>query len=231
MFLRANNVLDADLSADLQCFFRELIKNHLHEKEVHFSRAGRYCFENTEGGDTYFQRILSCLVDKVDLFALYREPAVHHSFLLAKMPGGVATRLHQDRPYWGDFEDSPATMATAWFSLGDIHEGNGCLLLNADNQTSDIRQFNTKTHVHEHFSDAYTAQQGALTISEQEVAELAKSLTPVPVGVGDLVFFDAYEPHCAKHNASAHPRLAFKIVFGEKDKLSQFYKPVKELLT
>lgn len=230
MFLRANNVLDADLSAELQKFFNEVIKNHLHENEVHFSRAGRYCFENAEEGDSFFRKILQSLAKKVDLFSLYEEPVVHHSFLLAKMPGGVATRLHQDRPYWGSFEDAPASMATAWFSLGNIHEGNGCLLLNLDNETKDISQFNTQAHLYEHFDDSYTAQQGALTISEQQATELQKTLSTVPVGVGDLVFFDAYEPHCAAKNASSDPRLAFKIVFGEKAKLKQFYKPVKELL-
>lgn len=230
MFLRANNVLDENLSAELQEFFKNVIKNHLHEKEVHFSRAGRYCFENAENGDVYLQKILKCLLSKVDLFAYYEDPVIHHSFLLAKMPGGVATRLHQDRPYWGEFEDSPASMATAWFSLGKMQEGNGCLLLNIANQTSDIRRFNAKPDLIEHFSDSYTAQQGALTIPDPQASELQKSLTPVPVDVGDLLFFDAYEPHCATENASANPRLAFKIVFGEKKKLRQFYKPVKELL-
>jgi ectoine hydroxylase-related dioxygenase (phytanoyl-CoA dioxygenase family) len=231
MFLRSQNVLDPQLSDDLQHFFKEVIKNSLHEKEVHFSRAGRYCFENSESGDSYLQRILQCLLSKVDLFALYKIPVVHHSFLLAKMPGGVATRLHQDRPYWGEFEDSPASMSTAWFSLGNINEGNGCLMLNGENETNDICQFNTKTHIFVHNEDRYTEQQGALTISDSQANVLLKSFTTVPAGVGDLVFFDAYEPHCATQNDSSDPRLAFKIVFGEKAKLREFYKPVKELLT
>lgn len=230
MFIHAKNVLDAEISAELQRFFNELIKNHLHESEVHFSRAGRYCFENNENGDSYLKKILQDLISKVDIFAYYQEPVVHHSFLLAKMPKGVATRLHQDRPYWGGFEDSPVTMATAWFSLGNIDESNGCLLLNTRNETQDIHQFNTQTHIYEHSPDSYTAQQGALTIPEPEAATLYKTLSPVPVGVGDLLFFDAYEPHCSTQNASANPRLAFKVVFGEKDKLSRFYKPVRKLL-
>lgn len=143
MFLLANNILDSDLSTELQNFFNDLIKNHLHEKELHFSRAGRYCFENALDGDIFLRKILQSLVAKIDLYSLYEDPVVHHSFLLAKMPGGVATRLHQDRPYWGCFEDAPASMSTAWFSLSNIHEGNGCLLLNLNNLTNDISQFNT----------------------------------------------------------------------------------------
>jgi ectoine hydroxylase-related dioxygenase (phytanoyl-CoA dioxygenase family) len=228
MFLRSNNVLNAQLVSELQQIFDLIIKNHLHEKEVHFSRAGRYCFENMENGDTFLRQILLGLISKVDLFSLYEDPVVHHSFLLAKMPNGVATRLHQDRPYWGEIEDSPPSMATAWFSLGDINEGNGCLLLNMDNETSEIRHFNTRPLIIDHFDDSYTDQQGALTIPEPQASLLLKSFSPVKVGVGDLIFFDSYEPHCSTGNASETPRLAFKIVFGEKRKLRQFYKPVKD---
>lgn len=230
MFLREKSVLDEALCTDLQIFFNNVIKNHLHEKEVHFSRAGRYCFENSDSGDLYLQKILRALTKKISLFSLYQEPVVHHTFLLAKMPGGVATRLHQDRPYWMEMEDAPVSMATAWFSLGKIHEGNGCLLLNLNNETKNILQFNTQAKIYEHFSDAYTAQQGALTIEEKDSATFSAFMSPVPTGVGDLVFFDAYEPHCATQNSSDKPRLAFKVVFGEKSKLKEFYKPVRDLL-
>jgi len=231
MFIRSNSVLDMPLCLELMGFFREIIKNHLHEKEVHFSRAGRYCFENADGGDQYLKRILHCLLGNVDIFSLYEDPVVHHSFLLAKMPGGVATRLHQDRPYWREFEGGgSASMTTAWFSLGDIHEGNGCLLLNLANETQDIRRLNTNTEIFEHFSDAYSVKQGALTIQNDQAAQLRENLSPVMSGIGDLILFDAYEPHCSMPNGSEEPRLAFKVVLGEKGKLSGYYKPVRALL-
>ena len=85
-------------------------------------------------------------------------------------------------------------------------------------------------NIFEHYQDSYTDQQGALTIPSSIAKNLIKSFIAIPVSIGDLVYFDAYEPHCATQNDSINPRLAFKIVFGEKTKLKEYYKTVEELL-
>lgn len=230
MFLTEKNVLSQNLCDSLKTKFLELLKNSQHEKEVHFARAGRYCFENMDEGVFLLSQILKSLDSKVHLSNLYKNPVVQHTFLLAKMPGGVPTKLHQDRPYWGDMEDEPASMVTAWFSLQKIDETNGCLLINKQNKTNNLKNLNSKKIHLPHFSDSYTKSQGALTINSDIEGKLKPDLSPVYVETGDVVIFDAYEPHCAAANNTDYPRLAFKVVLGEKSKLKSFFKPVDELI-
>ena len=199
-------------------------------KELHFSRKGRYAFENAENGRDLLKRILKSLKENTTLLDYYETPVVHHTFLLIKMPHGVPTRLHQDRPYWIEIKDEPASMLTAWFALEYIDSNNGCLRLNKTSMVDTVDLLNTNPIHFDHMDDEYTKEQAALTITPNLQQRILNQFDDINCAPGDLVVFDAFEPHCAAGNNTNSPRMAFKIVFGEKNKLGTYYDEVKSFI-
>ena len=72
------------------------------------------------------------------------EPVVDHSYLLLKSPGGVETKMHQDRVYWERKEAEPSIISV-WIALEDLTPAKGGLLLSRENEVKSKQwtSFNT----------------------------------------------------------------------------------------
>lgn len=184
-------------------------------EDRHFVREGKNFFDTRA-------KLLKTIHKDVDttlnLRKRMKDPAVNHSFLLFKSGPGPATKPHQDRPYWLKVEDK-CTMFTAWIALGPIDETQGALRLNLSNEVNLEEFFSgiaSEREILPHSKDQYAGGGFTTILEEQVAAKLEENMVPIKVDAGDVVLFDAFEPHSSTQNSSPSPRLAMKIVYGEK---------------
>lgn len=195
---------------------------HIAEKseDRHFVAEGKSFFrKNSE----LLNRVHREIDQAVRLRDRLRTPAVNHAFLLYKSGPGPATKAHQDRPYWLDIEDR-CTMFTVWIALDAIDENKGALRLNPKNET-DLDGFFANLGdkpLLSHVDDKYGGGGFATTIDDTIAREIEAEMTDQPVGSGDIVLFDAFEPHSSTKNGSTDTRLAMKIVYGEKESMKSY---------
>ncbi len=146
----------------------------------------------------------------------YQSPVVDHAILLIKGPGGSATNLHQDRPYW-ESRDPVPTIFSVWVALEAMTSEKGGLMLAQENEVpvAEISRFNAGTMiVHEPFyqnlDDGFP-----ITIPDQVAKDMGINMELVVMEAGEAVAFDSFEPHMAAPNATGSPRLAMKIAYSE----------------
>lgn len=146
----------------------------------------------------------------------YTHPVVDHAILLIKGPGGSATNLHQDRPYWERRDPTP-TIFSVWIALEAMTSEKGGLMLSRENEVpvAQMSRFNTGTKVdhemlHKNLDDGFP-----ITIPDQVAEEMGIHMKLVNMAAGEAVAFDSFEPHMAAPNTSASPRLAMKIAYSE----------------
>ena len=183
-----------------------------------------------KAGKTFFRdnsKLLMSVHDDVakamGLAELAPRQAINHAFLLYKSGPGPATRCHQDRPYWFDIEPE-CTMFTLWLALGDVTESMGSLTLSPDNEVHAPTFFSgyKSGHLLDHEDDQYGGGGFTITLPDDVAESLAKDLRPQPMKRGDLVVFDAFEPHASTANEEATTRLAMKIVYGDPNSMNEF---------
>lgn len=190
------------------------------QEDRHFVKAGKTFFNDNP-------RLLLSIHEEVSkaLGLADHAPAlaINHGFLLYKSGPGPATRCHQDRPYWLDIEPS-CTMFTVWLALGDVSETMGSLTLNPDTEVHPTTFFAgyRRGELLEHVDDQYGGGGFTITLPEDVARTLEKGLRPQPMKRGDLVVFDAFEPHASTANDEATTRLAMKIVYGDPKSMSEF---------
>ena len=156
-------------------------------------------------------------------------PVVDHCYLLFKSPGGRATRMHQDRPYWIKKEPQ-ATIISVWIALDAITADNGGLSLVRENQVdvSDMSSFNSGT-VLDHEEVELSDGSFPLLIREDVAKKVAETMVPVDMGKGDVIAFDSFEPHMANANTTDAPRLGMKIAYADKGIKKHYLVRVDEL--
>lgn len=185
----------------------------------HFVRAGKKFFKKKPGYN-YLRSIIRHIDREISLNQQWIEPAIHHTFLLYKSPGGPATNLHQDRPYWTTIEND-ISMMTFWIALEEIDSKMGCLKLNPFDFVSPLnfKQLNTPAEVYPHVKEEGESNQH---VAESLVSRLEENIAPVPVKKGDVIIFDAFQLHASEKNSTQKTRRAMKIVIGERDSMSGY---------
>lgn len=170
--------------------------------------------------------------EQTNFFDIYEHPVVQHAFMLVKSAGGPATPMHQDRPFWYHHEAiDPVSLVTIWFALEEIDESRGTLCLNKENLTSTYADFNSKTKIYEHEKlEIEGSGNFGQSIVADQACDLLETMQPISMSTGDMVIFDAYEPHSSTEHTGTDPRCAFKIVVGEKSSLNNFMISYKRLL-
>lgn len=156
-------------------------------------------------------------------------PVVDHCYLLFKPPGGPATKMHQDRPYWIRKEPQ-ATIISVWIALDAISADNGGLSLVQENkaEAGNLASFNSGS-VLEHEEVPLSDGSFPLLIRDDIATEVAKSMVPVDMAKGEVIVFDSFEPHMAGANTTDSPRLALKIAYADKGSKKHYLTSIDEL--
>lgn len=190
------------------------------QEDRHFVKAGKTFFNDNP---KLLLSIHEEVAQAMNLAAHAPGLAINHSFLLYKSGPGPATRCHQDRPYWLDIEPS-CTMFTVWLALGDVTQTMGSLTLNPDTEVDAATFFAgyREGEMLEHVDDQYGGGGFTITLPDAVADTLAKDLRAQPMKRGDLVVFDAFEPHASTANDEATTRLAMKIVYGDPDSMAEY---------
>lgn len=217
MWFRIENALSDQVIAAVLSKSGEIAQTH---EDRHFVKAGKTFFNDNP------KLLLSVhgeVAAAMDLATHAPALAINHSFLLYKSGPGPATRCHQDRPYWLDIEPS-CTMFTVWLALDDVTKTMGSLTLNPETEVDANRFFAgyKQGTMLDHVDDQYGGGGFTITLPEDVANTLAKDLTPQPMKRGDLVVFDAFEPHASTANDVATTRLAMKIVYGDPNSMNDF---------
>jgi ectoine hydroxylase-related dioxygenase (phytanoyl-CoA dioxygenase family) len=144
------------------------------------------------------------------------EPVVDHSYLLLKSPGGVETKMHQDRVYWERKEAEPSIISV-WIALEDLTQAKGGLLLSRENEVKSKQwtSFNTGSILN-HEEPAETSSSSFTLLISQTIAEkLLQSMEFIPLRKGQGLAFDSFEPHMSGANQTDTPRLVIKLAYAE----------------
>ena len=158
----------------------------------------------------------------------FREPVIDHSYLLFKCPGGVETKMHQDRIYWKHKETEPSIISV-WIALEDLTAVKGGLLLSRENEvTSRLwTSFNTAGLLN-HEEPAKTSSSSFTLLISQAIADkLAQSMEFIPLAKGQGLAFDSFEPHMSGANQTDEPRPVIKLACAE----AQNRKPPDIIIT
>tara|TARA_E500000331_G_scaffold352044_1_gene399842 strand:+ start:277 stop:990 length:714 start_codon:yes stop_codon:yes gene_type:complete len=146
----------------------------------------------------------------------FRAPVIDHSYLLFKSPGGVETKMHQDRVYWERKEAEPSIISV-WVALEDLSAAKGGLLLSRKNEVTSKKWelFNTGT-IFEHEKPASTSSSSFTLLISKPIAEkLRKTMEFIPLSKGQGLAFDCFEPHMSGANQTDSPRFVIKLAYAE----------------
>ena len=201
------------------------------KEKRHFTTKGKVFFYSLSGLKL-LSDIIKCIEHNSNLLDSYNEAVVDHAFILLKSSNAPATPPHQDRPFWINKEDEPSSMTTCWFALENINEKNGALELDSSNLTNDYNKLNSNTKLFKHIDTGKVPGQFNYVLNNKDKKNFNKKVKIYSVNKGDMIIFDAYELHQSTSNLSNDPRLAFKVVFGEKNKYFQKnYLEIKNIHT
>lgn len=190
------------------------------QEDRHFVAAGKTFFRDHQ---KLLLGVHREVAQALDLSKFVPRHAINHSFLLYKSGPGPATRCHQDRPYWLDIEPD-CTMFTVWVALEDVTENMGALTLNPANEV-DLETFFSgykSGTLLDHRDDQYGGGGFSITLPDDVAAQFAADFVPQPMKRGDIVVFDAFEPHASTDNAADTTRLAMKLVYGDPDSMASY---------
>ncbi len=221
MWFHVENAVD-DATIDPILEASGVIANAVEDR--HFVKAGKTFFED----NPRFLKSVHRAVSHAIGLPQYAAPlAINHAFLLYKSGPGPATRCHQDRPYWLDVEET-CSMFTVWIALGDVEEEMGALTLNPETRVDPKTFFMGYRNgtMMEHQDDAYGGGGFTITLPEAAVADIEPLLKSVPMKRGDIVVFDAFEPHASTANTSEETRLSMKVVYGDPSNMTSFLTKV-----
>lgn len=199
-------------------------------EQRHFVAGGKGFFMTLQGLG-FLKDIMTAVRRSSPILDRFADPAVEHAYMLIKSEKAPATPLHQDRAFWGRREAEPASMLTLWFALEDIDDRRGALRLTTGGETDRMDALNTDRrvyhHVQTHFDDSGNFSR---VIQDVALPEIEASLRTVCPCGGDMIVFDAYEPHASVPHDGERARMAFKVVLGEGNRLKAFLIGVEELL-
>lgn len=152
-----------------------------------------------------------------------KSPALNHAFLLFKSGPGPATKAHQDRAYWLDIE-TDCSMFTVWIALERIDGGKGALMLNPSGQSGldDFFKGINRGELLAHHPDQYGGGGFTTVLDDGLAANLRANMTAQEADAGDVILFDAFEPHASTENTQSAPRLAMKLVYGSRLSMNSF---------
>lgn len=217
MWSKQKNVVSSETIAAILAASRHIAEK---SEDRHFIAEGKSFFRDKAD---LLGRLHKDIDQTLSLRTRLKNPAVNHAFLLYKSGPGPATKAHQDRPYWLDIESS-CTMFTVWIALDRIDEQKGALRLNPKNEV-DLDVFFAglgDKPLLPHEKDQYGGGGFATTIPDDLAQDLERDMAGQPVDAGDLILFDAFEPHSSTENASSATRLAMKIVYGERTSMKSY---------
>ncbi len=196
----------------------------------HFVADGKRFFTNLQGLG-FLRDIMAAVQRASTILDRFGDPVVEHAFMLIKSEKAPATPLHQDRAFWGKKENEPASMLTLWFALEDIDDRRGALCLTTGGETDRIDTFNSNRYVYDHVQKHFdNSGNFGRVIQDAALPEITASLRTVCPHGGDMIIFDAYEPHASAPHDGDRARMAFKVVLGERHRLAAYLVGVDELL-
>lgn len=215
------------LDEELVCALRALIgPERSKESNYAFSLDPQIKMSlKTQAGIGLLGRIVARL-KAYGLLKIYAEPCIHHAFPLIKPPGGQQTKLHQDIAFWTQSIRERVTMLTYYFALGDMTSRNGGLYISAAGRTESLETLNTPQptlpHIHGAYDPGDAGTESFFVADPDAIARAEGECRCVDLAAGDLIIFDAFEPHYTSVNATDGPRAAMKIVMGEKAQLNRY---------
>lgn len=200
-------------------------------EERHFVSGGKTFF-GSRGGLGRLKRVMQAVAARTSILDRFRVPVIEHAYLLIKSASGPATPVHQDRAFWTKKETTePASMLTLWFAMEPIPADRGALRLTRHGRTDDATRLNGEPRLYHHIQTEFSGSGNfGLVIDGPEAEIIETELETVCPEAGDLVVFDAYEPHGSMPHQGEGARMAFKVVLGERDRLSAWLVPVDDLL-
>ena len=145
--------------------------------------------------------LLRQLLDHPDARALIgqrlEDPVVFHACPTIKPPGAPSTTYRSDQSEWAALDDPPS-LFTLWFAVTEAGAGNGCLRMGT-NAAGDERTM--------------------VSVSRLSSLELASTTAPsydAAMKPGQVLFFDAAQLYGAYPNHSDRPRIAVRVVLGDR---------------
>ena len=145
--------------------------------------------------------LLRQLLDHPDARALISQrltdPVVFLACPTIKTPGAPSTTYRSDLNEWAAVDDPPS-LFTLWFAVTEAGAGNGCLRMGT-NAAGDERTM--------------------VSVSRLSSLELASTTAPsydAAMKPGQVLFFDAAQLYGAYPNHSDRPRIAVRVVLGER---------------
>jgi hypothetical protein len=210
MYLISKKTINEDFCKNL---IDSLPNNFFLHEERHFSSSGKNFFYSYKGL-SYLKLFCSQIKKRTSFFNLYDKPFIDHSYLLFKSPNAPATPAHQDASFWKNKKNS-TLLRTAWISLENIDEHNGCLKIVDKNKINQMLEFNEiKPYVYKH-NKSSKVQKGSFSWVLE--SSIIKSLNFIPLitETGDIIFFDSFAIHSSNINNTKHIRKSMKIVFNE----------------
>ena len=224
---KMNNVLSPDLSSQLVEYIQKTGLNRGESR--HFNASGKLGFKTIKGG-ILLREIIKQVMSFPELREFLKDYAVDHSFFLVKSSKGPATPWHQDRPFWLDKEDAPASLITLWFALDEIDENIGAILLPPSDSVDLLSEFNNdglKLYIHNQETNVGALEGNfSYLVKDSRADKKCESATPVIVKQGDVIAFDSYQLHASCGMSGEKSRYAFKIVLGHRNKLAVDSLPV-----
>jgi len=173
-------------------------------------------YENEENNLDLLKQIHLDLWPEISQRINFNGPVIDDSYLFLKSPGGVETKMHQDRVYW-EREEAEPSITSVRIALEDLTPAKVGLLLSRENEVK-IKQwtsFNSGSILN-HEEPAETSSSSFTLLISQTIAEkLSQSMEFIPMRKGQGLAFDSFEPHIFGTNQTDTPHLVITLAYAE----------------